>query len=589
MMIGSVAMGLALNAQAVAAQPEGLWQFTIPALSDKREFLLLDVDGEWLAQEGGISMQFDHRDDRLSFRADNGGRVDAHVEPDGSLSGMWVQPRGPLGYQPMATPFHVSPDKGFDDSWQANLSVQSRPYTLFLDFFTDDDGRQRAVIRNPERYALGKIGFRVDDDGDGSFTLVSIAGQDPGPLSIEPGGDGTLRLAHPDFAHPIALRQVARDEASAYLPRLPGSDTTYAPPSAQDDGWRVADAADHGFDRAALGAMTAQIAGYDPTSLQPQLLHSLLVSHQGELVYEEYFYGHDREDRHDLRSASKMFGSAMVGALQQQGVDIHADTRTLVDIFDGMGEPLDDPRKADIRFGDLMTYSSGLDCSENSALGSEEALWTQTQEPNYWRYTARLPVLFAPGERYAYCSASADIVGASLRAASGKPVVALFDQLIARPLDFGPYHWALAPNGEGYLGGGVYMRPRDLLKIGAVYASGGTWNGQRLIPAAWVEESFTKHIEISPETTGMTQEEFDNETSRAWQGYHWRIDTVRVGDRSYDSYEANGNGGQLLIVVPELELAVAMTGGNYYHGGVWSRWRQRFIGEHIIPALGMDD
>jgi hypothetical protein len=31
----------------------------------------------------------------------------------------------------------------------------------------------------------------------------------------------------------------------------------------------------------------------------------------------------------------------------------------------------------------------------------------------------------------------------------------LFDRTIARPLQWGEYHWNIMPNGEGYVGGGA--------------------------------------------------------------------------------------------------------------------------------------
>ncbi|MFN2421026.1 MAG: hypothetical protein ABR527_06560 [Gemmatimonadota bacterium] len=60
---------------------------------------------------------------------------------------------------------------------------------------------------------------------------------------------------------------------------------------------------------------------------------------------------------------------------------------------------------------------------------------------------------------------------------------------------------------------------------------------------------------------------------------------MRSGERVHREYEANGNGGQFLIVVPEFDLVVVFTGGNYLQGGIWNRWRDEIVGEEIIPAI----
>jgi hypothetical protein len=41
----------------------------------------------------------------------------------------------------------------------------------------------------------------------------------------------------------------------------------------------------------------------------------------------------------------------------------------------------------------------------------------------------------------------------------------------------------------------------------------------------------------------------------------------------------------MVVVVPELSLTVAMTGGNYNQGFIWGRWRDDIIGSLIIPAV----
>jgi CubicO group peptidase (beta-lactamase class C family) len=141
------------------------------------------------------------------------------------------------------------------------------------------------------------------------------------------------------------------------------------------------------------------------------------------------------------------------------------------------------------------------------------------------------------------------------------------------------------PTGEGYLGGGAFVRPRDLLKLGQAFLDGGVWNGRRIVDSAWVALSTAPHAEISPASTGLSAEEFGNFYGAGLDGYAWHLGTLRTGGRDYREYEASGNGGQLLIVVPELELAVVFTGGNYVQGGIWGRWRQEIVGDRIIAAI----
>jgi len=61
---------------------------------------------------------------------------------------------------------------------------------------------------------------------------------------------------------------------------------------------------------------------------------------------------------------------------------------------------------------------------------------------------------------------------------------------------------------------------------------------------------------------------------------------VRSGDRTYRECEATGNRGQLLIVLPELDLVVVFTAGNCGFGGVRGRFRDELVAQVIIPAIG---
>jgi CubicO group peptidase (beta-lactamase class C family) len=330
-----------------------------------------------------------------------------------------------------------------------------------------------------------------------------------------------------------------------------------------------------------------QLASADPSDRRPSLIHSLLVAYRGRLVIEEYFFGFDRERPHDLRSAGKTFASVMLGAAMMRGVNVSPETG-IYTLFGGVEAVANaESRKPRVTLASLMTHTSGLACDDNddASPGNEDTMQNQRSQPDWWRYTLDLPLLHEPGQRYAYCSANINLVGGALTKATGTWLPEFFDRAVARPLQFGPYHWNLMPNDEGYLGGGSWLRPRDLLKVGQVYLDGGTWRGQRIVAADWVTQSTAPRIHISPATTGLDADQFGEAYIEADDAYAWHLGVIRSGERTYHDYTATGNGGQLLLVIPELEMVVVFTGGNYRQGGIWLRWPDEIVGQHLIPAL----
>ena len=190
-----------------------------------------------------------------------------------------------------------------------------------------------------------------------------------------------------------------------------------------------------------------------------------------------------------------------------------------------------------------------------------------------------------PGTRYAYCSANTNLVVGALTTATRTWLPELFERTVARSLQFGRYHWPVTANGEGYQGGSAFVKSRDLLKIGQVYLDGGVWNGNRNVSPEWVELPTAPHVQITPATTGLSAEEFANNYWLNADGYTWHVVELRSGERTYREYEASGNGGQLLIVVPEAKLAVVFTAGNYLQGGIWGRWREEVVAKESMSAM----
>ncbi|HEX8921465.1 MAG TPA: serine hydrolase [Pyrinomonadaceae bacterium] len=588
------------QSQATIDPLTGIWASEtkfIPAL--KGELTVAQRGSTWRASLSGAETGFQVTGASVVFRfPGNLGQFRGRLIDEGrAIEGFWLQPSAVTEAQPnptatsqdFATP--ITLHRVGRGIWRGLVQPLEESFTLYLKIFRNAEGSLTGAFRNPEINSNGGSShFSVTREGDSvSFSVrPDPAGPEIRHNAVLAHSPDRLRIFWPDLGRTIELKRLAPSEVASFFPR-PTSEPSYvySQPPVTGDGWKTARARDVGIDEAALTRLIQRLIEGDPSARRPSLIHSLLVARHGKLVLEEYFFGFNRDKPHDMRSAGKTFASVMLGAAMMQGTRLSPET-PLYNLLEGFGPFANpDPRKSQITLAHLMTHNSGLACddNDNESPGNEGTMQTQRKQPNWWKYTLDLPVAHDPGSRYAYCSANINLVGAALTTATGAWLPRLFERTVARPLQFGSYYWNLMPNGEGYLGGGVFLRPRDLLKLGQAYLDGGVWNGRRIVAASWITDSTAPHAHVLPATTGLSPEQFPMFYGEADDGYAWHLGQLRVGERTFRNYAATGNGGQLLIVVPELDLTVVFTGGNYMQGGIWGRWPQEIVGGMIIPAI----
>ncbi len=547
------------------------------------------ANAETKFQAAGDTVRFAFPDHRSQFRGTmtDGGKT---------ITGFWLQPFGtteerpsPVGSrQPFATPLALH--RAGRNVWRGTVRPLAERFTLYLKIYRNAEGVLVGAFRNPDFNSNGGASlFRVTREGEKVLLTAPLDGtpevRHSATFVLSPD---RLQILWPDVGRVLDLTRRMPQQAPNFFPRPPGEPPyTYKEPPATGDGWATARASEVGIDEAALTRLVQKLIDSDPAVRRPSLIHSLLVARRGKLVLEEYFFGFDRDTPHDTRSAGKTFASVLLGGAMMQGSKIGPETK-IYDLLAGMGPFANpDPRKSRITLAHLMTHTTGLACNDNDddSPGNENTLQTQQREPNWWKYTLDLPMVHEPGQRYAYCSANMNLMGAALTTATGTWLPELFERAVARPLQFGPWHWNLMPTDEGYFGGGSWLRPRDLLKVGQAYLDGGVWRGRRIVDASWVTRSTAPQMHISPATTGLSAEQFPEYYGEADDAYAWHLGAVRSGERTYRSYAATGNGGQILIVIPEIDLVAVFTGGNYRQGGIWGRWSGEVIGGEIIPAI----
>ena len=150
-------------------------------------------------------------------------------------------------------------------------------------------------------------------------------------------------------------------------------------------------------------------------------------------------------------------------------------------------------------------------------------------------------------------------------------IPAVFDEYLARPLGIGHYHFNLTPTGQGYMGGGLRLRPRDQLKLGQLMLDGGTWQGERLLSEAWVADSIAAHAGLH---------EPDD------YGYGWWRSTLTnpATGATHLAINAGGNGGQFIIFIADLDLVIQISAGNYMDFRTWYPFLRELVPEYIIAA-----
>ena len=547
----------------------------------KGELVVTRNGSDWRAHIGTLSTAFRANGDSVRFSLGNElGRFRGSIGGS-AITGWWIQPPGVVLGNAMATPLTIRQTS--PGVWRGQVVPAEDKYTLFLIVSRTDAGSLTAAFRNPQlNHRDGASFLNVSRVGD---TVLFTARPDTSQPEIRhralfDSAGQQLTLYWPELGRTLVLTPRREDQAIELFGRLPrGQRQPYSAPTATNDGWKVAAARSVGFDEEKLRALVQRIADTLPMPRRAPFIHSLLVARHGKLVLEEYFAGYDRDVVHDTRSAAKTFASVMLGAAMLQGSPIAPETPVarLLSFEFPVANP--DPRKERITVAHLMTHSSGLACddNENDSPGNENTLQSQTSQPDWWKYMLDLPMSYEPGTHYAYCSGGSNLVGGAVRAATKTWLPEFFDRSIARPLDFGRYYYNLQPTLEGYTGGGVLMRPRDLLKIGQLYLNGGVWNGKRIVSQSWVDVSTAKQMEWP----------YQNENVSAGRdGFAWHLNSLKSSNgHVYREYEANGNGGQLLMVLPELDMVVVFTAGNFQGGGVWGRFRDDLVPNAIIPAI----
>lgn len=299
----------------------------------------------------------------------------------------------------------------------------------------------------------------------------------------------------------------------------------------------------------------------DETNRKGRRTDAIVIIRNGKLIYENYARNFDKDKIHLTWSVSKSILQTMVGISVKNGL-IKLDDPGYYHY-----EPLagsESHKKITIRH--LLNMSSGLSAEEGYESGPLKSsviamLYTRGRK-DMGKFCSELSVRSEPGTHVYYSSCDTNILSALLKKIYSKedydnlPYKKIFEPLGIKTATF-------EQDGSGTFVGSsyLYMTARDLAKIGYLYLNDGIWNGERLLPEGWV--TFTRTPAPGYKTTPYSDDlAEDNYTA------HWYANTgvpergihEPWPDAPKDTYAASGHWGQMLFVIPSLDLVIVRYG-----------------------------
>ena len=310
----------------------------------------------------------------------------------------------------------------------------------------------------------------------------------------------------------------------------------------------------------AVSAQTVDWGDVAETARGFDQCRAILIYRNGREELAEVFRGPAIGKAVPIKSVSKTIVAALASVAIDRG-EIPSVKTELGEIIPKLIPAKADPKVASITIENLLTMQAGLQRTS----GRNYGVWVNSR--NWVSNALSRPMVSEPGSGMLYSTGSSHIMGAVLSEVSGKSLLALARERLGEPLGFDVPAWTRDPQGR-YLGGNeMALTLQAMISFGEMYLNGGRVNDKQVLSEEWVRQSLVR----------VTRSVF----SGLGYGYGWFL-----GESGGTSYAlARGYGGQVICIVPDLDLTIAITSDPNrlarsagYFGDL-----QRLIENRIIP------
>ena len=300
----------------------------------------------------------------------------------------------------------------------------------------------------------------------------------------------------------------------------------------------------------------------NPDNKKPRT-RAVLVIYNGQIVAEQYAPGFSKDTKMYGWSMAKSFTAALIGTLVYAG-KLNIQQPAPVPEW----KDVKDPRHA-ITTQYLLQQISGLLFEEDYTKMSDATNMLYKQD-DMAAFTASHPLAFTPGMVFSYSSGNSNILSRIIRQTVGEkdyaayPYTALFYKIDM-------YHTLLEPDGSGTYVGSSYINAtaRDYARFGLLYYNDGVWNGKRILPEGWVQQTTTAPLC----------------NRQANYGYQFWLNGVEENNASQhlfkdvpaDMFYCDGYAGQYIYIIPSQKLVVVRLGLTLDHSFDGNRFLKSII------------
>jgi CubicO group peptidase (beta-lactamase class C family) len=280
-------------------------------------------------------------------------------------------------------------------------------------------------------------------------------------------------------------------------------------------------------------------------------LHSLMLMRNEKVVAEGWWWPYQPDRVHITHSLTKSVTAAAVGLAIDDG-RFGLDEK-IVSFFPEYvpADASENMRAMTVR--NLLTMQCGHD-KETSG-----SAWRPISTPWAAEFF-KIPVPHVPGTHFKYTSAASFMLSAIISKTTGASMADYLAPRFMEPLGIDRWRWDSSPGGVSPGGNGLSWNTSASLKLGAVHASGGLWNGNRILSEQWVRAA----------TTEQTPGDADGA-----YGYQWWMGPGKA-------YLALGLFSQFTIVFPEHNAVLAI-----FSAIDGSKKIKPFIWKHFPAAFGV--